>query len=320
MEELLSKYFLGEASVEEAREVEEWRGANRANAEEYLEMRRVWLASGKLEQSDQAAMADILSPQEEQDVRVVPLWNQRPFQVAAGVVLLIAAIFAVIKVATTPPPYGEVVAEVTEYVLPDGSQVTLQRGASITIDDFKVKRNVQLNGKAFFEVEPDEDKPFVVATTGAMVEVLGTSFMVNTTEESGLTEVMVSTGEVSFAQNPQAFKGKSMNIRLKPGEMGKLVIGKRGIQKKKISDENFLSWKTKELSFRREPLKDVADKFLDVYGVELRLQNPQLKYCKLSAQFKDKEPEEVVDIIAQTFGLNYQKSEADYVLIGEVCK
>ena len=69
-------------------------------------------------------------------------------------------------------------AEVQEYVLPDGSEVTLAPGSRLTYSE-KSPRKTHLEGKAFFEVARDEVVPFEIMADGAFVKVLGTKFMVD---------------------------------------------------------------------------------------------------------------------------------------------
>ena len=69
-------------------------------------------------------------------------------------------------------------AEVQEFVLPDGSEVTLAPRSRLTYSE-KSPRNTRLEGKAFFEVARDEAVPFEITADGAFVRVLGTKFMVD---------------------------------------------------------------------------------------------------------------------------------------------
>ena len=56
-------------------------------------------------------------------------------------------------------------AEIQEFVLPDGSEVTLAPGSRLTYRE-KSPRKTQLEGKAFFEVARDEAAPFEISASG----------------------------------------------------------------------------------------------------------------------------------------------------------
>ncbi|MEQ8582917.1 MAG: FecR domain-containing protein [Marinoscillum sp.] len=318
MEEVLSKYFSGEATDEEIKSVHEWRSATENNSKEFLEFKKIWLSAQPLEEGNQAMLNSILAD-EESAPKIIPIWNQKFFRIAAAIIVALGLVFALYP-KKADNPYGQVVAEVTPFELPDGSVATLQRGASITIGDFKDKREVFLTGKAFFEVERNEEKPFVVNTTNVLVEVLGTSFVVDARLEKSAVEVMVSSGKVAMAQNPEVFGRRAMKINLEKGEMGIIQVGERGIKKRKIIDDNFLSWKTGVITFKSTSLNEVSKTMNEVYGVTFDYENQMLKNCVLTARFNDKTVDEVIEIIAETFNFTYVKTNDKVLFTGNSCK
>ena len=109
-------------------------------------------------------------------------------------------------------------AEVQEFVLPDGSEVTLAPGSRLTYIE-KSPRKTHLEGKAFFEVARDEAVPFEITSDGAFVRVLGTKFMVDA--GSSVKEVYVTEGKVLFAKSSDAegvILTKDMQATLSPDE------------------------------------------------------------------------------------------------------
>lgn len=69
-------------------------------------------------------------------------------------------------------------AEVRTILLPDSTEVTLNRYSTLTCPvRFKGKnRNVSLSGEAYFEVHKDVRHPFIVQADEVEVKVLGTHF------------------------------------------------------------------------------------------------------------------------------------------------
>ena len=66
-------------------------------------------------------------------------------------------------------------------VLPDGSRVWLNAESSLSYPGSfggRERREVTLQGEAYFEVAPDSLHPFVVETAALQTQVLGTSFNV----------------------------------------------------------------------------------------------------------------------------------------------
>lgn len=57
-------------------------------------------------------------------------------------------------------------------------------------------REVELKGEAYFEVEKNEDKPFIVKTDEFNVRVLGTSFNISAYLDSPLSHTTLCSGHV----------------------------------------------------------------------------------------------------------------------------
>lgn len=322
MEELLAKYFSGEASNEEKEKVDAWRGASEENAKSFLDSKTAWLAATPHEAPNPLMLQSIIGEpvEEERALAVVPLWQQKSFQLAASVIVILGLAFYLLRPNIDDQPFGEVMAKKTVFDLPDGSEVTVQKGSSITMGDFKTVREVTITGKAYFDVERDEDKPFIIHTKSADVKVLGTSFVVNTNEDRLTTEVMVESGLVALAQNEQYFGKNVMEIQLKKGEMGMIAVGEKGIKKKKISDTNYLAWQNEILTFQRTRMSNVGLVLDDVYDLDVSFENPVLQECYLTAKFNKKSAKEVVDLIAETFNMTYEMNGDQVIFMGEGCQ
>jgi transmembrane sensor len=83
--------------------------------------------------------------------------------------------------------------------LSDGSEVVLDPGSILSYpESFGQKaRQVYLQGKGFFKVKKDPERPFRVLSGKLVAEALGTSFIVNAKEENSNIEVIVVTGKVA---------------------------------------------------------------------------------------------------------------------------
>src|SRR5699024_857582 len=116
---------------------------------------------------------------------------------AAAVVLLAIAVYATWE-SLTFSPMQEIYASHTAFTdtLADKSVITLNKGAKISyIRGFNDKqRNIWLQGEAFFDVAADSNRPFIVHIDNTTVEVLGTTFNIEESQES--TTVIVKAGEV----------------------------------------------------------------------------------------------------------------------------
>ena len=83
--------------------------------------------------------------------------------------------------------------------LPDGSRVWLNAASSLrypTTFSAQQRRQVDLNGEAYFEVAKDKNHPFIVNAKGQQVEVLGTHFNINGYKDEALTKTTLLEGSV----------------------------------------------------------------------------------------------------------------------------
>ena len=106
------------------------------------------------------------------------LWNHRVASLAA-VILLCLAGWGIYEYVIPPREQTYAAyAEVRTILLPDSTEVTLNRYSTLTCPvRFKGKnRNVSLSGEAYFEVRKDARHPFIVQADEVEVKVLGTHF------------------------------------------------------------------------------------------------------------------------------------------------
>ena len=314
MEELLGKYFAGEADDTERNEVHDWRERSADNALLFVEYKSAWIDSGEVPIADSRILEDILKSDSYQDsTPKVVAWPS--FMKYAAAIILVGMISSLWYFNQADEAQELAVFNGEAQTLPDGTRITLKNGASLDAVEFSdSERRVFISGKAFFEVARDEEVPFFVVTDDATIRVLGTSFQVN--EEADFTEVCVESGLVEFSTNEP---GKNnMSVNLKPGEMG--VIGNKlqGIVKHKNDNQNFLAWKDGALSFERTNSTEVVKILEDVYGIQFDLPE-NLKDCRLTAKFKQKSLEEVIQIISVTFNWSYEINKGKVVLSGEGC-
>ncbi|MBV6646081.1 MAG: FecR domain-containing protein [Cyclobacteriaceae bacterium] len=314
MDNLLAKFFSGEASEEEKAEVLQWRSENDANAEAFFETKRAWIEIQRpSEAADQDRLAQILEAEaktaKQRALGIPPMLRY------AAVVLLVAATVLVLY-RLKWDSYNELI---TEIKLEDGSTAVLYKGAELEVVSFDDIRKVSVSGKVYFDVKSDESRPFIILTDEAKVEVLGTSFLVDATEQ-GKTQVAVESGLVNFGQNPEKSAGQKITtISLKEGEQGLIYPNAKGVVKQRIQNVNYLAWMNRVISFDRNNMKEVADIINEVYGYEVEFTHEQVLRCRLSAKFNQKSVEDVAKIISATFGLEYKINKKKVTFSGKGC-
>lgn len=158
--------------------------------------------------------------------------------------------------------------------LPDGSSVWLNAASSLTYPlSFAKgkKRMVELKGEAYFEVSKDKDHPFVVKTAKQEVEVLGTSFNINSYADE--SEVKTTLLEGSVRVMPY-LAGQQPDV-LKPGEQA--ILNERGMNIKEVDAEEAIDWKNGYFMFNNERQENIMRKIARWYNV-------QVEYADASAK------------------------------------
>jgi ferric-dicitrate binding protein FerR (iron transport regulator) len=183
-----------------------------------------------------------------------------------------------------------------EFVLPDGSEVTMAPGSRLTYKE-KSPRKAQLEGKAFFEVARDEAVPFEITSDGAFVRVLGTKFMVDA--GAAVKEVYVTEGKVLFAKSSDSegvILTKDMQATLSQSDAIPVVAAK--------ADINSLAWQRGSFIFDQTPLKEVLQTLAKHYKVSF-VANDLSK--QLSGEFDAEDLDLIISLIESALDVNIVK-------------
>jgi len=198
-----------------------------------------------------------------------------------------------------------------EIALPDGSLVFLNKKSTLTYPDkfHRNHREVKLSGEGFFEVASNTEKPFLVNVKyRAIVEVLGTSFNINTTENSRSINVQVVEGKVAFYVSGENVERE---ILLKD-DQAKMLNGE--IIKETSMDKNFLSWKTGKLVFVQDRIPDVVKTLQNYYDRLIILQGSENNDLTFTSIIDNQDLDSVLEELRLVIGLSYSIEE-DKILI-----
>jgi transmembrane sensor len=336
--DLITRYFSGEITEDELRMLSEWLKTDAQNEEFFTKFQKTWqlVEKQKIHSSVnpdqewkalQEKMAASNSGKENQ-AKIISLNKNRnsnaysfpkTWKIAATITILLAASF-LLYFNLTKLQDVIVTAQSTNvvHVLPDGTVVSLHAGSQIkypaTVNS-KI-RKVELIGEAYFEVSHDKTKPFIVSSGDARVEVLGTKFNVISNTSSGTMEVVLTTGKVSvyYKANPKEI------VLLNPGEKAVLMSEQKQISKSTNTDPNYMAWKTKVLVFDDETLAQVVNTLQNVYQTPVKLADPALSGCRVTASFDNQSLESVLQVITETLDLQMKQNGKTIEISGKSCK
>lgn len=331
--DILGKYLNNEASANEQEAVETWVNQSDANRED-LEKTGQMLEHARLvykqkyfnpEKGWQKVAGKALTDEPKiSPHKFIRKEAMAKFYKYAAVVLIALLLGATGYYIGFRNPVHEIYSEVispqnqviNEYILPDGSVVTLNSNSKI---EFPKRftgniREVTLTGEAYFDVTPNPEKPFVINAGSARVEVLGTSFNVSVYPENEKVEVIVESGKVQVSRKKERTPEKSDKVLLNPGEKGTFIQKENKLEKSLNTDRNYLAWKTHNLVFQETPLKEVVEYLKKVYHIDIQLENKQLNELVLTAEFNKKPVDFILNVVQITFDLNLKTENGKYIL------
>jgi len=167
----------------------------------------------------------------------------------------------------------------------------------------KGQRDVEMKGKAFFQVQKNEHAPFSVKTTATIVNVLGTSFQLK--ENNGETELYVASGKVSFA----SIEGDEAVI-LTEGMSAIYNNISKAANVLEMNNSNVLSWRTKTLHFDNTPIDRVIKDIEEYYNISI-VNNIMVEDKALTASFNNLPLEEVLQVVNQTLDMHLTVESKD---------
>lgn len=160
----------------------------------------------------------------------------------------------------------------TKLKLDDGTVVELNAASSIRYPTSfeKDKRDVFVEGEAFFDVQRDKDRPFRVHSQRQIIEVLGTSFNLISGEQYAKTTLI--EGSVKIVS-----EGK--DYFLKPGQQA--VVSDK-VEIKDVNTAGPVAWKNEKFIFDNSSFKETLKEVENWYDVQMVFFDQDLDHVQLS--------------------------------------
>jgi ferric-dicitrate binding protein FerR (iron transport regulator) len=309
MDILIGKFLSGEATPEEAMELEDWKAAHPDNLALFEDTARALGWVDHLAQVDSAWMNVHKKITSEAPVR--KLHTTLIWRVAAAVVLLVS-------VGAGYWFFNSGNQEVLAYAagnqqrkinLNDGTGISIASHSSVEMQPGfgKTHRKVKLKGSGYFTVTHSEELPFVIETGPIHIKDLGTQFDVHSTKDT--IYVRVDEGEVLI------YDENGLKIKLKAKESAYYVIstGKLEMEVRMPGVEGT----DKTYLFHEQPLSKVVEKINELYSQEVLIDDPAAATCLITIEIGKDDLDELLEVIADTLGLSLEKHGNEYWLKGK---
>lgn len=336
--DLITRYFSGETPEAEIAELSDWLEKDEENQKTFDEFRKSWLAVEQLsiqKNVDTDKEWKIFSNRingniqaDKKETKIIAAdFSKKKSRKIFYTIVSIAAILAIVCISSViifnnvnKPVEMTLIAgiENKDEVLPDGSHVTLSPGTTLSYKESKDKetRQVELKGEAYFEVTHDAEKPFIVsAGENVRVEVLGTIFCVNTNAPGGNIDVVLKSGKISVYYIGQ----ENHAIILNSGEHTSVPPVFQNLTKNVNNDENYLAWKTGKLVFADTPLDELVRLLNKTYNADVRLADPAIGNCLITATFENQTLDAVLNVVKETLSLEIKRKGKVITISGTAC-
>ncbi len=183
--------------------------------------------------------------------------------------------------------------------LPDGTTGMLNSGSLIEYSiPFSNKRNISLEGEAWFEVKADTAHPFNINVPNSTIKVTGTRFNVSAYLDEDYIEVVLLNGKISFIDN---INNKESIIQ--PSE--KLVYKKGMITKSHVDPIKYSAWIEGKLVFRDDSMDEIIRRMERWYNIKITIADKELEKYSFHATFQDDSLEDVLKFLAMTSPISY---------------
>jgi transmembrane sensor len=147
-----------------------------------------------------------------------------------------------------------------ELVLADRTKVTLGSASTVTSAFTASARYIDLrDGEAYFEVEPDRNRPFVVRAGLVSVTAIGTAFNVRRTGERAIVSVTEGSVDVLPLGERSVQSNRNAPVRVQAGQQAVYALTMRGVMVASIEPSAATAWLSGRREYMIEPLGSVID-------------------------------------------------------------
>ena len=278
--DILYKFFEGKASPKEQRLIGQWLDESEKHKEVLVRERMVFdamIVSGGI--TDRQSVQS-----RKKRTRVVFMELLRVAAVIL-VMFLVGGYIYVRKMEEIRLANNIVTVPVGQRVnlqLPDGTSVWLNASSEIIYPAYfsGSTREIHLNREAYFEVEHNASKPFIVHTETFDIKVLGTKFNVEAYKgmEGFTTALMEGSVEVTDRKN------KDKSVRLYPAQ--KVAFRNGELCKSPIDNYDVYRWREGLICFKETRFADLMRQLEKNYGVRILINNEAVKEKVFSGKFR----------------------------------
>jgi len=296
---ILTRYFTGESPEEEKELIHYWLQSDDSNRKQFVRERIRFDASIVVDEDE------VLTKRPDSIRRII----LNSLKIASAVLLLtgLGYFYAVYRMNT--------VNHSMQYAyVPSGSRasLTLNEGSTVWLNSksklkypsiFSDSRVVELDGEGFFEIAKDARKPFIINTDKYSLEVLGTSFNMESYSNSPDFEIALFTGRAKLFKN----KGSSDTLYLNAGQTANLIGGKLVVS---ATEYNKYRWKDGIIMIENQSFGDIMLLFEKYFDLQIIIRTDKVKKLGYWGKFRIVDGvDHALRVLQKDYSFTYKREE-----------
>ncbi len=316
MKQLFEKYLAGNATAEERETL-----LRQLHADEQL--------GGWLRADIEFAEGGMPEPIRERILNNVyartqrPLISRRCWSIAAVMLILIISgalgwtLFGIqnqnLKSQISDNPIRDIIVttgmgEHSRVSLPDGTALTLNAQTTVRYNLADGKRQVSIDGEAFFEVARNPEHPFVVSANGMTVTCLGTSFDVRNYSDESTASVVLRDGKVRV-------NARDADLTMEPGSRVLMDRQTLALSKHTVTPSDYTAWLNGEIKFNNQTLEEIAAELSRNYNIDLVITSDELKQERFNGYLGRSSLRNILDVLCLASDMSYHVDNDTMVYI-----
>jgi transmembrane sensor len=340
---IILRYIAGSASVEEKKIVEDWVESDPLNHELIRDLQKIWNLTPQ-ENFSVDVDAAWIKFQERKKALVRAKFNSAGIEskrinryksrvgfykmTAAILVIALAGLFAysvsqnnfIQEISSEQNGFYKLKkmetdrGEKARVRFSDGTEVMLNSASQLQFpQEFNGnKREVYLDGEAFFKVTYNENNPFLVHVQDAVVEVLGTEFNIRGWSEDDEVQVVVSDGKVSVSSSFENLEEREKVILVK-GTKTQIARGQNPKPAMETDVLYHLLWTSGGIHFKNTPFKQAVQELERRFDLNITIAEKKLYDIPFTGTFQYAELNEILTVISASMDIGFTREAKNIV-------
>lgn len=289
---------LSEAEGERRKEIERgfrtWVAADPRHAEAFAAVSSAWDAMGDHAVAPEMVTLRHAALEDARDAARARWYRRRGFHqwgIAASVAIAMigaAAIFVLPQLTQQGEVYATKIGERRAVTLSDNSRVNVDADSEISVEFSQDARLVRLlRGQAYFEVEKEPGRTFIVEANGRRVVATGTAFNVELIDGEIRVTLVEGRVVVRGVTAPTASEQRPPPpiAELAPGDQLTVSATAPARIARPSNIESTTSWRQGKLIFDDEPLRDALVRMQRYSRAQIVVADPALASLRVSGVF-----------------------------------